>query len=749
MASSNYTQYHTFDQWRNFFINYYNIDIQEKLDSPMPWIGMYIAAASAACVVAMAADTVNALRKKKLWFPCKYFSLNAFSLTVLAVSTKLLVDLTGRMMGTNAKLARVSSLVLMTTAMANFMVSLGSMDNNEIMLNLAALGILVITIAANVSIHIVQTQDYRPAKLTFGERLISTVSMLILILILCSSAVMVQTAKRYIESQYKQMHKRMSNEQAKHFRKLTADELRVAVRRYWVMAESGSPQFVIARSVTCVTSGLVCLLMSLTLLEAHIRIPLVHRDVSRTSSNYKWSIDWILYIQSIGVALGTIAPLLRWFDSARFKSTMIGHKSFTDEFKVEAYWTQSLKHLRDSPLPLKTGHQKLRKTLHDAKGLLLNFCILVQILMVRASKLVLLVSAVFVKGLLFCFSHFEKLKIHDSRESGDSNDLSEYVLRLEDEAELSKTILTNICDEVDNLIRIGKKKQSKNLIELLHKSVNFNGVREFDSSEIQSLSSQEPPNCWSLPVVTLTSIAISLPNITHCKSKRLFAAVNEGLYFARLIQKTLDSNGELESIRKAVDVVWVGVELYNKWQDEDLKAAGRTQKEMLQTLSNNAEKTVKNFTTGTNFLVQDPLNWPAKVIAANSMYRITQTIQLAHDDDHPQTDVELFERLSIIISDILAACFTNLARVIMLKCHSNDIKEREKSIRQAAVLLGESEEILETVRELPNVDPERAASIEGWRAFFLEHDVENPVDSVSATFTQTIGGDISIELERY
>ncbi|KAL3625064.1 hypothetical protein CASFOL_031732 [Castilleja foliolosa] len=59
------------------------------------------------------------------------------------------------------------------------------------------------------------------------------------------------------------------------------------------------------------------------------------------------------------------------------------------------------------------------------------------------------------------------------------------------------------------------------------------------------------------------------------------------------------------------------------------------------------------------------------------------------------------------------------------------------------------EEILETVRELPDVDPERAASIEGWRAFFLEHDVENPVDSVSATFTQIIGGDISIELERY
>ncbi|GFP97463.1 hypothetical protein PHJA_001890400 [Phtheirospermum japonicum] len=120
----------------------------------MPWIGMYIAAASAACLIAMAADAFNGFRKKRLWLPCKYFPLNAFSLIVLGVAMKLPVDLTSKMVGVNDRLVRISSLALMSTAMANFMVSLGSMEDNEIMLNLAALGILVITIVVNVCIRL-------------------------------------------------------------------------------------------------------------------------------------------------------------------------------------------------------------------------------------------------------------------------------------------------------------------------------------------------------------------------------------------------------------------------------------------------------------------------------------------------------------------------------------------------------------------------------------------------------------------
>ncbi|KAL3637918.1 hypothetical protein CASFOL_018366 [Castilleja foliolosa] len=256
MASNDCTQYYTQKQCIDYLRKYVDDDIQLKLDSTMPFIGLYIAAASAACVIATAADVVNASRNKKLWFPCKYFSLNAFSLTVLAVAMKLPVDLTSKMWGVHDRLSRVSGLVLMSTSMANnFIVSLGSMDDNEIMLNLAALVILVLTIAGNIYINIFQVRDYHAANLTLGEKIGSTAIMLLLLVILFSTAVIIPTAKRYIESKYNQMHKRISNELVS----FTGDELRVAVRRYWMLAESGSIQFVIARSVICVASSVMSL----------------------------------------------------------------------------------------------------------------------------------------------------------------------------------------------------------------------------------------------------------------------------------------------------------------------------------------------------------------------------------------------------------------------------------------------------------------------------------------------------------
>ncbi|CAA0820913.1 Unknown protein [Striga hermonthica] len=719
--------------------------VQDTLDSPMPWVGAYIAAASAACSLAIAADFLYGLRTKKSWFPCKYFSLNAFTLTVLGVAMKIPLDMTTTMPGNYDRLARVSSLVLMPAAMSNFMTSFGTMENNEIVLNLAALGILVVTVMGNVFIRFIPTQNFWSMKETWGEEIGCTICMLFLLVVLSSSAVMVPAAKRYIECQYNQRHKTIFSNHI--MRSYTTGQLRLALTRCWVMSESGSPQFLVARSVTSVSAGLICLLMGLTLLQAHIRYPLMYTERHKLGSKYKWSIDWILFIQTVGVVLGIIAPLLRWFDAVRHKK--MAKIVFRDELEVEGYWTHTLTQYRDSPLPLKTRfHLKFRKALHNAKRLLLNLCIRIQILVVLGSKLLLLVSAVFMHGVIFCFSHCPQ----GSSSEEELNDLNDYVLQLEGEARLHETTLRSICSKVHKLIQTGKGKQYKNLIELLEKSVSFNGVREFDSRQrVQSLNPQEPHNCWSLAVVTLTSIAISLPTIPTDESGSLLSAVTEGLYFANLIEEALDSKRALTSVRHAADVAWVGVELYRKWHDVDLQKAaggGSTHKETLQKLSGVAQKMVTNFTANpnNNFLVQDPLNWPVKVIAANSMYRVTQTILSYHNEDNEEL---LFERLSVMISDILSACLAaNLACVIRLKCYTNEIRKREESIRQAALLLGESEEILQILqkRELPRLDPEKAADIEEWRSF-MEQDNENPVESVAKKFSQTSGEHVSIELQ--
>ncbi|KAK3039465.1 hypothetical protein RJ639_028047 [Escallonia herrerae] len=64
-----------------------------KFSEPMPWIGIYVAAASALCAVAMAADAFHGFRYRKSWFPCQFFSLNATTLTLIAVAIKFSVDL--------------------------------------------------------------------------------------------------------------------------------------------------------------------------------------------------------------------------------------------------------------------------------------------------------------------------------------------------------------------------------------------------------------------------------------------------------------------------------------------------------------------------------------------------------------------------------------------------------------------------------------------------------------------------------
>ncbi|KAI3523058.1 hypothetical protein L1887_01114 [Cichorium endivia] len=71
----------------------YQSDQQAQYSKPLPWIGIYVALASLFCVLAMVANLLHGLRNRKLWFPCKYFTLNAASLTVIVVAMKLPMDL--------------------------------------------------------------------------------------------------------------------------------------------------------------------------------------------------------------------------------------------------------------------------------------------------------------------------------------------------------------------------------------------------------------------------------------------------------------------------------------------------------------------------------------------------------------------------------------------------------------------------------------------------------------------------------
>ncbi|CAI9757438.1 unnamed protein product [Fraxinus pennsylvanica] len=656
-------------------------DVERQLDAPMPWIGMYVAAASLVCSLAMAADVFHGFQTKKLWFPSKYFSINAASLSLLAVVMKLPVDLTTRMWAVTDRLAKVSSLIFMSTAMGNFMISLGSMNDKEILLNLIAIGILVITVIANDCIQIIQVRQFLGGREMFAEEIIASFSILLLLFMLSASAIMVPVTKRYLELKYQEMLKLASDEelvQSVGFEeKLTTDKLRAIIKKYWVMAETSSPQFVIVRSVTCLTSGVISLAIAFILAEAQARMALKYRTFSKTASKYDWSTKWIVLAQSAGVIVGTIAPASRWLTTVNFVCSEKSPMSFKTAFKIESYWTQRLVEWKESSLPLQIRDRKWRKVLHDARRIFLNLVIRVQIFIVLYSKLVQFISVCFVSLIIFCFRCIKRLKnmftsgvsrIHgiSESESGvnmEEQDFTRYVLLLEGEAGIPQKTLKNICKEVDKVIEIGKKQQPENLKNLLLKIVNYSSTREIDEYQVPSLNSQEPPNCWSLTLVTLTSIAIALPNTSIDSTNWLLSSVDEGLLYVKLIEKSLDRNGVRLNIRNAADIIWVALELYRKWQDKDLHETsrkGRNSKEILQELSDEAEKIVTEFKRNVkDFLMENPLHWPVKVIAANSM---------------------------------------------------------ERSVHQAALLLGETEEILKILQQhkARSLNMDKSAYIEKW-----------------------------------
>lgn len=714
----------------------------------MPLIGMYVALASLACSLTMTADLIHGFRSNKLCFPSKYFSLNATSLTLLSVALKLPVDLTTNMSAVTDRLAKISSLALMSTAMASFMPSLGSMSDRDILINVTALGILIITVVADFCIQVVGTRSFLHHRVLFPEEILTLSLMLLLLLVLGSTAIMVLTTKKCLEAKYHEKHNLSSSQEFSPI----VDNLINVVRKYWVMAETSSPQFVIARSAASAASGVICLVNALILAQAIVRTAVAHRSLSLTGSSYGFSTKWILLAQTVGVIVGTISTSFRWGIAVRFRCSGEVDRSLKDVFKVEDYWTRKLMEWQGSSIPSIIPHLRCRRFLYNARGLVVDLIRRSQIGVVLFNKLLLVISCFITGAVIKLIQNFKKLwNSADSvqREVGREflQDVRRNSLRLEGEADLPDYMLQSIPKHVDEVLQAARRQKSAGLIQFLRGS-NFKGVAEFDSHQVPSIHGKEPKNCWSLPVVTLTSIAIALPNVPETKVDQLVSNVGDGLFFSKILENSFYKNEEWKNIRKAADY-WLRVDLFRKWQEIDLAEIPFTSsnsKQALEMLMEKSKVIASDLKTDApDCPMFNPANWPPKTIAANSMYRISSTILDACDEENALTDEELFERLSGMIADILAACLTNLGRVIAKKCHLKAIEDRERSVFQAALLLGKTEEILDFLvrRDLPaGLNPDYAAAyIEEWRgAMFLEIEMSSDAITPSCNGTASSEG---------
>ncbi|CAN6867270.1 unnamed protein product [Brassica oleracea] len=714
-----------------------------EFSKPMPSIGLYVAIASLLCALAMAADLLHGFRHRKFWFPCKYFSLNATSLTFIGVGIKLSVDLNTSMPSRHDQLSKLSSSVFVCTVMGNSMPSLGIMDNKDLLMNLVALAILVVTDVVNICIQLGTGAIYVFKE----EHFMVVLLMMLMLMILSFSATTVPTTKRILEAKYNKKYEVALKCPLATERTTVAKKIQQDLSKFWMMAHTSSPQFVMARSVTCTASGFFCLLSAVTLGEAVVRSYLLRPGTTMLEfcggdSDYKWSTSLVLVCQGSAVAVGTVAPAIRWFTAVKFRCPIRGSRSYKDEFRIESYWTQWFSEKKQRPLPLSRlsilKDRSCRKTAHDAKRWLLDVCIGVQYVIVFASKIIRYVSVYCVSRILICIhlafraTGRSTVSHVDSEMSGGGSrqELASFVLHLEGEDELVDLMVRSNREATDHWVKKGRKNQPVNLIELLEAttkiSKGFEGIREFDSSEVASLApSGEPPNCWALPLVTMTTIALSLPNVKPCSVERLLNAVNEALDSVNKFECVLDTGGELANLRKAAEVVWLGVDLYHKWFDVDLRKLSKQEKTPEETLRELAEVAKREFSESwqMNLMVcmkHKPSHWPIKTLAANSMYRICQTILLNYETRDYGTGEALLRKLETTISDIVSGCFCNVVQVVSVKCLVTAVEVREESVRGAALHLGRTEKILEIVerRRLPELRCDQLKNIDEWRAFY-------------------------------
>ncbi|KAK2649077.1 hypothetical protein Ddye_016566 [Dipteronia dyeriana] len=744
---------------------------EAKFSEPMPWIGIYVAAATIACAIAMALDAISGFRNRKLWFPCKFFSLNATSLTIVAVAIKFSVDLNTAMPRKQDQLAKLSSAVFICTAMGNSMPSLGTMESNDLFMNIMALAILVITVIANVCIQLGTGVIF----VFWKEHAFIMFLMIVLLVILSFSSLTVPTNKQYLEFKYKKKYELALKEGSKEADdRPVAKQLKEDLMKHWMMAHTCSPQFVIGRSVTCTASGALCLLSAMTLAEVMLRSYLMPWSFQFCigESDYKWSTTLVLISQCIAVGVGTIAPGIRWFNAVNFRCPTRRMKIRNQTFKVEKYWIQKLLEIKESPLVYRIQNRPCRKFAHYTTNQFLNICIRMQTGIVVASKVIQFISIYFANQILLlcdcCRELMKKFKpnnsisndsISEMQSSPKLLDLSRFVLYLEGEDQLVEIMTKNNCDATDHWRQMGKRMQPKHLINLMKQSTSsqgFKGMQDIDSYLVPHLDLDEPPNSWALPIVTLTSIVVALPSIKSCLIKQLIHGVHESLSYVKLIEETQDVKGDMLNIRKAADIVWVGVDLYHKWLDIDLRKLSlqaNSPKEILEALAEAAKNMFlqhkKTYMDKCAFK-DNPSKWPIKVLASNSMYRISQTILLNYKSETNQTGEILFESLAVMISDIVGACLTNLPHVISMKCLRSAIEEREESVRHAVFLLGKTKKIMKILdqRGTPSLHPDQLASINEWRSLQKLNDslLSIPSSSESDAVSST-SSDLYITIE--
>ncbi|KAK9141188.1 hypothetical protein Scep_010869 [Stephania cephalantha] len=265
--------------------------------TPVPLIGLYITGATLLCLLFILLDVFAGFRNKKRWLPCKFFSLNSVTLTLLSIAVKLPLDLTSPMPRVQDQLSKLTGTTLICICMGFCMPSLGTYRESECFSNMVALSIFVVTIVVNICI-----QMHTGVIILFrAEHTIILCCMTILLMALWYSALEIHKHNEFshdcIKENFVKGQKSMLH--------------RLKLSYLW--SYNSNPQFMLCRRPLSKFITVICMICSVLILKVTFQI-LVSKNLEfceESPSVYKWSMRTIVISQTITIISGILAITFR------------------------------------------------------------------------------------------------------------------------------------------------------------------------------------------------------------------------------------------------------------------------------------------------------------------------------------------------------------------------------------------------------------------------------------------------------
>ncbi|XP_042478912.1 uncharacterized protein LOC122059909 [Macadamia integrifolia] len=382
--------------------------------SPVPLIGLYIAGVTLVCFFCMTFDLVHAFIRKKPFVPCKLFPMNSFTLTVLAVATKIPFDLTTSMPRAEDQLSKLTGTALLCTSLGFYMPSLGTMGTSERLGNMATLSVTVITMVVNVCVQMGTGVIYAFTV----EHIIIMVCTLLLLLFMWSSAI----AFRGQRERWGPYFRSRMSEDTESAKKGVQGLKKLLVKDH-VINYTGNPQTLLCETPHHNVFGLLCGLSSAVVIEAMLR-SFALKNMSRTYcsnsgvSDYGWSIPIMIVVQLLTIAVGTFSIIYRWLSF--FNHTGKDNLNEYIDFFNPGLELEYLK-WKTLPFRLLSNRRKLFHVFRTAKNFIMDVLMGLQIVLFRCSVSFVGIPMYSVKRILkfIIFDPFYRIFFHDQHDKDD------------------------------------------------------------------------------------------------------------------------------------------------------------------------------------------------------------------------------------------------------------------------------------------------------------------------------------------